>query len=95
MNKKSSQVDTESSQAGDLTYDEWMRVLQAALAEPGPDGYLSRRELAELTGLSTYALDRRLDVLLKNGQVEAGKGYRKGPTGFQQRVYVYRLAQVK
>jgi len=72
-----------------------MRVLQAALAEPGPDGYLSRRELAELTGLSTYALDRRLDVLLKNGQVEAGKGYRKGPTGFQQRGYVYRLAQGK
>jgi len=96
LSKKSSQAATESSQAGDLSFAEWYEVLVKAFEQPGEaDGYKSRRELAELSGLSTYALDRRLDALLRGGQVEAGKAYRKGPTGFQQRVYVYRLVQVK
>jgi len=96
LSKKSSQAATESSQAGDLSFAEWYKVLVKAFEQPGEaDGYKSRRELAELSGLSTYALDRRLDALLQSGQVEVGKAYRKGPTGFQQRVYVYRLVQVK
>ena len=92
MSKRSSQADTESSQAGDLTFAEWYEVLVKAFEQPGEaDGYKSRRELAELTGLSTYTLDKRLEALIRDDRVQVGKVYRRGVVGLVQRVFAYKL----
>jgi len=85
-------VDTESGQAGDLTYDEWLAVLVRAFEQPGEaDGYKSRAELMEQTKLTVYMLDKRLELLLRRGMVESGKGTRRGPAGLSQTTFVYRL----
>jgi hypothetical protein len=69
-----------------------MAVLVRAFETEGEsDGYKSRAELSELTGLSTYMLDKRLDALLKSGKAVTAKAYRRGPAGLLQKVYVYRL----
>ena len=92
MSPKSSQLTTKDSQAGDLTYDEWAQILIRAFeVENTLDGYKSRAELMEQTKLTVYMLDKRLEILLKSGMVESGKGTRRGPAGLSQTTFVYRL----
>jgi len=92
LTTKSSQTDTKSSQEDGLTYDQWLAVLVRAFEQPGEaDGYKSRAELMEQTKLTVYMLDKRLEILLKSGMVESGKGVRHGPAGLAQRTFVYRL----
>jgi len=82
---------TGSSQAPDLTFEEWVEVLTQALSDPGTDGYRSRAELLGITGLTEYTLDKKLTALLRSGRVEVAKAYREGATGFRQKIYVYKL----
>jgi len=94
--KRSSQSATKDGQAGDLSFAEWYEVLVKAFEQPGEaDGYKSRRELAELSGLSNYALGKRLEALIRDNRVEVGKVYRRGVAGLVQRVYAYKLKKEK
>jgi len=94
LTAKDSQLATESGQVGDLSYDEWVKVLTEAMSEAGPDGCFSKAELLphwrKKTGLGLWALERRLEYLIDTGKVSVERHYRKGRC-IQQMVIVYKL----
>lgn len=73
----------------DITREDWERILGKAWLDV--EGFKSKRELEQITGLSNDVITRRLEKAIDAGLVEISKQKRVGRCGTNAPVFVYKL----